>query len=316
MKSSAITGPLAVFIALFVHVIAAPNIKIAPRTASLAVRDASVVLKDNVLQDLWKRRGGGGGGSRGSSSSGVAVAAAVVLVPAVGAVAVAARAEEVRVVLALALALAAVVVHPLPREEGTFFIILSYIQPLTPANKTRSTGSPRTFGGGSYYAGGATTPYRSGSRSAAGLTGAFFAIGLLSFWPALWLTNAYLYHYPSSYRYQFHNQSSNANESLPVICACAENSLCGCDENNSTAYFNSLIGNGSYSGLNTSVVSVAQVNGTKTLLVNGTLSNDTTSPTEDSDGGDDSSMAILNSPVSLLGYWPVAVAAFAAIYVV
>ncbi|KKF97226.1 hypothetical protein CFO_g351 [Ceratocystis platani] len=282
MKSSAITGPLAVFIALFVHVIAAPNIKIAPRTASLAVRDASVVLKDNVLQDLWKRRGGGGGGSRGSSSSGGRSGSS-----------------------------------GSRGSSGSSSSSSSSRGSSSSSSSSRGgTGSPRTFGGGSYYAGGATTPYRSGSRSAAGLTGAFFAIGLLSFWPALWLTNAYLYHYPSSYRYQFHNQSSNANESLPVICACAENSLCGCDENNSTAYFNSLIGNGSYSGLNTSVVSVAQVNGTKTLLVNGTLSNDTTSPTEDSDGGDDSSMAILNSPVSLLGYWPVAVAAFAAIYVV
>ncbi|KAL1895578.1 hypothetical protein Cpir12675_003162 [Ceratocystis pirilliformis] len=300
MKSSAITGPLAVFIALFMHVIAAPNLKIAPRTASLAIRDASVALKDNIFEDLWKRRGGGGGGSRGSSSSGSTSGSS-------GSRGGSSSSSSSRGGSSSSSSRGG--------SSGSSSSSSSRGSSSSSSSSRGGTGSPRTYGGGSYYAGGATTPYKSGSRSAAGLTGAFFAVGLLSFWPALWLTNAYLYHYPSSYRYQFQNQSSNANESLPVICACAENSQCGCDENNSTTYFDSLIGNGSYSGLNTSVVNVAQVNGTKTLLVNGTLSNDTTSPTEDTNSDDDSSMAILNSPVSLLGYWPVTVAVFAAIYV-
>jgi hypothetical protein len=90
----------------------------------------------------------------------------------------------------------------------------------------------------------------------------------------------YYYHNP----YRFRNQSANnANQTLPVVCLCQEYSVCGCDDNDDTRYFNSLIGNGSYDALNKSLVTVSMVNNSRTLVINGTLPNGTTAP-----GGTDS----------------------------
>ncbi|KAL5615013.1 hypothetical protein BROUX41_005078 [Berkeleyomyces rouxiae] len=293
MKISALSVVLTLCSAPFVHAVAVPDV--ASDSASLALRDASAPGEDSVITDLWKRRGGGGSGSRGGSSSGGRSGSS----RGSSSRGSSSRGSSSR--------------GGSSSSSGNRGSSSSRSGSGSSSSSSRGTGSPRTFGGGNYYAGGAAAPYRSGTRSAAGLPAAFFAIGLLSFWPALWLTNAYLYNYPGSFRYNFHNQSSNANESLPVVCACAEYSLCGCDENNSTTYLDSLVGNGSYSGLNSSVVGVANVNGTKTLLVNGTLSNDTTVPSEDEDE-DSNSMALMNTPTGLLGYWPVALAAFSVTY--
>lgn len=60
---------------------------------------------------------------------------------------------------------------------------------------------------------------------------------------------------------------------------------------------NDLVGNGSYDSLNKSLVTVSQVNGTRTLVINGTLPNGTTAP-----GGTDS--AGLNLKIGkYAGYW-------------
>ncbi|KAG8533777.1 uncharacterized protein KY384_001518 [Bacidia gigantensis] len=50
---------------------------------------------------------------------------------------------------------------------------------------------------------------------------------------------------------------------------------CGCDDNNDNSYLDSVIGNGSFNGLNKTLVNVANVNGTKTVVLNGTLPNGT-----------------------------------------
>jgi len=49
--------------------------------------------------------------------------------------------------------------------------------------------------------------------------------------------------------------------------------VCGCEENTEAAYIEQLIGQTS---LNSSEVRIANVNGTKTLVINGTLPNGTT----------------------------------------
>jgi hypothetical protein len=57
-----------------------------------------------------------------------------------------------------------------------------------------------------------------------------------------------------------------------------------------------LIGDGTYNGLNKSVITVADINGTSTILINGTLPNGTTAS-----GGSDSADAGVSLKFS--GYW-------------
>lgn len=75
----------------------------------------------------------------------------------------------------------------------------------------------------------------------------------------------------------------------------------------------SILGNGSYSGLNQSVVTVANVNGTDTIFINGTLANGTTA----SGGTEDPNAAgSMKSLLQAAGWWPLAATALALAYVV
>lgn len=70
-------------------------------------------------------------------------------------------------------------------------------------------------------------------------------------------------------------------------CLCAEYAVCGCDDNGNTTFLDSLIGDGTYSKLNLSLVSVVDyANGTSIIALNGTLPNGTTvsGGTEDANG--------------------------------
>ena len=135
--------------------------------------------------------------------------------------------------------------------------------------------------------------------------------------PGFWLYSAYPYHYNNPYR--FHNQSAvnntdndndrrwlwarqtqGRNETLPVVCLCQEYSVCGCDENDDQQYLDDLVGNGSYAALNKTLVTVSDVNGTKTLVLNGTLPNGTTAP-----GGEDGAAASLRVG-NYAGYYAIA----------
>ncbi|KAK5290168.1 hypothetical protein LTR16_002639, partial [Cryomyces antarcticus] len=141
-----------------------------------------------------------------------------------------------------------------------------------------SGGAARTpaYGGGQYYSGGATSPYRSGSRSPLGLTPFLLPIAVLSIFPGLWLYGAYAY--PYSHPYSFHNQSApnnGTNTTLPVQCLCQQYSDCGCDDNTNSTYMDDVLGNGSAADMDPTLVQVAPVNGSQTILINGTLPNDT-----------------------------------------
>ncbi|EKG18191.1 hypothetical protein MPH_04580 [Macrophomina phaseolina MS6] len=157
------------------------------------------------------------------------------------------------------------------------------------------------YGGGRYYGGGATVPYTAGRRSPLGITPFLFPLALLAFLPAAWLAagayGAYGYHYghPYSFRNQSDPNNNGTNTTLPIQCYCQQYSTCGCDDNNDTAYYDSLVGNGSYDALNKSLVTVARVNGTDTLLINGVLPNGTTAS-----GGSDSAAPAM---VSKFGGW-------------
>lgn len=185
---------------------------------------------------------------------------------------------------------------------------------------TRSGSGPaRGLGGGRYYGGGAAVPYKAGTRTPRGLiAGAVIApLVLLSIMPGLWLYNTYPYYYNNPYR--FYNQSARdddnnnnnrrelwtrqttgQNQTLPVMCLCQEFTSCGCDENDDQQYLNDLIGNGSYDALNKTLVTVSDVNGTRTLVLNGSLPNGTTAP-----GGTDDGEGSANNLglAKYTGYW-------------
>jgi hypothetical protein len=71
-------------------------------------------------------------------------------------------------------------------------------------------------------------------------------------------------------------QSDGVNETKPVDCLCAAYAVCGCDDTGDLTFLADLIGDGSYAGLNKSVIDVADINGTSTIILNGTLPNGTT----------------------------------------
>ena len=229
-----------------------------------------------------------------------AVAPAVAVVAAVGAV------EAVEVVEVAAVAAP-------PPEQGEYRRLYGVYQPkLTlPRSSSNIGGATRSgsgvrpaFGrGGAFYAGGARSPYAAGRVSPLGVTPFLLPAAALAFFPALWLYSVYAY--PYHHPYNFYNQTSNRNESLPVVCVCQEFSECGCDDNHNSTYFNDLFGGPVPK--NTSNVRVVDVNGTETIYVNGTLPNGTTR----ADSSTSDSTATI---AQLSGYWVTAAVVVGAVW--
>ncbi|KAK2014914.1 hypothetical protein LZ32DRAFT_602972 [Colletotrichum eremochloae] len=229
--------------------------------------------RDNSQQDekLWKRKGGGGGGGgRGGGGGGSAGSGG---------------------------------------SRGTGSGSGSRGRPGDNTGGSTRTGSgpAPAYGGGRYYGGGAAVPYKAGATR--GSMVPFFLVGgALAFWPGLWLAGAHMY--PYSYPYRYYNETARENQTKPVLCGCAEDLPCSCEENNATDYMNSLLGNGSYNGLNKSVVNIGEVNGTETILINGTLPSGTTA----SGGTAEVGSAAFRTAVETLGFWPVAAVVLATVF--
>ncbi|OAA62282.1 hypothetical protein ISF_05291 [Cordyceps fumosorosea ARSEF 2679] len=172
---------------------------------------------------------------------------------------------------------------------------------------TKSGSGPQPqYGGGQYYGGGSRVPYSAGAARNGIVPGLLLGSALF-FWPGVWASGAYMYNYHDPYR--FRNQSNdNKEEELPVICGCAEGAECGCDDSgNVTAHLNDLVGNGSYAGLNQSVVTVGTKDGQKVLLVNGTLPNGTTAKGDaDMDADGNPTSAAAKKALETMGFWPLA----------
>lgn len=83
---------------------------------------------------------------------------------------------------------------------------------------------------------------------------------------------------------------------------CALYSVCGCDDSGNTTFLDSIIGDGTYSSLNKTLVSVVDYpNGTSIIALNGTLPNGTTTP-----GGDenaDGTSGAVRMMAEAGGYW-------------
>lgn len=82
----------------------------------------------------------------------------------------------------------------------------------------------------------------------------------------------------------------------PAQCWCAQNQQCSCDANNDTDYQNAVANDP-----NQSKLVRFPGNDTDTLVVNGTLSDDTTAPTENGAMG----------MKEMVGYWPMVAVAVA-----
>jgi len=207
--------------------------------------------------------------------------------------------------------------------------------PSSNAGGSTRTGSgvQPNYGGGKYYGGGSKTPYKSGGRSPLGIAPVFLGVAALSVFPGLWLYGAYSYPYHNPYGYYNRSARRNhtntrrdvvyaeltslvsrqddtgANETKPVDCLCAPYVSCGCDDNGDTTFLDSLIGDGSYAGLNKSLINVVDINGTSTIVLNGTLPNGTTvadpSATEDVTGSGSTTTSSTGGAYVLQasGYW-------------
>lgn len=182
---------------------------------------------------------------------------------------------------------------------------------------TTGTGPPPKYGGGAYYGGGASAPYAAGQRSSSGIVPGLLAgaaIGGIGF-----LGISYLAHgawvYPYTHQYYYHNATTDMNETKPVICVCDPYNPCACDDNGNQTYFNSVIGNGSYDGLNHTLVTIAQNDTTKklTIYINGEEPNGTTAAggTDAPDSAGASMMALAQAA----GWWPAATMAFALAFI-
>jgi hypothetical protein len=147
-------------------------------------------------------------------------------------------------------------------------------------------------------------------------------VGALAIFPGLWLYGAYAY--PYNHPYSFYNrtaqrntttptrdlafemveirQATGVNETKAVQCLCALYSVCGCDDSGNTTFLDSIIGDGTYSSLNKTLVSVVDYpNGTSIIALNGTLPNGTTTP-----GGDenaDGTSGAVRMMAEAGGYW-------------
>lgn len=74
--------------------------------------------------------------------------------------------------------------------------------------------------------------------------------------------------------------------------------VCGCDDNGNTTFLDTIIGDGTYSALNQTLVDVADINGTSTIVLNGTLPNGTTAS-----GGTEDAYSAAIKLGQLHGYW-------------
>ncbi|KAI5817373.1 hypothetical protein BZA77DRAFT_245351 [Pyronema omphalodes] len=144
------------------------------------------------------------------------------------------------------------------------------------------SGSPRSFG--SYYGGGAVVPYSAGRRSNSGIVPVVLAGAALGAISGLLIAGAFAY--PFTRQYNFHNDTSGRNERLPVTCICEKYQVCGCDETGDEKFLNQMYNQAS--DTDPWVSKVADLNGRRTLILNGTLMNGTTAP----GGSDDENAAM------------------------
>lgn len=86
-------------------------------------------------------------------------------------------------------------------------------------------------------------------------------------------------------------------------CLCQQYNPCGCDDNDNSTVLDDLVGNGSAADMDPSMIQIAPVNGTKTVLINGTLPNDTTDAGTSSNPPSSGASGLKQAMVENSGYW-------------
>lgn len=88
-----------------------------------------------------------------------------------------------------------------------------------------------------------------------------------------------------------------------MTCLCEQYSACGCDDANNSTFLDGILGDGNLANLNKSLVNVGNVNGTKTIVLNGTLPNDTVADASTSTGSASTSAANRQLLLETSGFW-------------
>ena len=91
-----------------------------------------------------------------------------------------------------------------------------------------------------------------------------------------------------------------------MTCLCEQYSACGCDDANNSTFLDGIIGDGNLANLNKSLINVGNVNGTKTIVLNGTLPNDTVADASTNTGSASTTAASAANKRLLLetsGFW-------------
>ncbi|KAK7985417.1 hypothetical protein PG988_003039 [Apiospora saccharicola] len=174
-------------------------------------------------------------------------------------------------------------------------------------------GGGSNFGGGQYYGGGARQSYSPGGRSPSGIVPGLLIGSAIGLGAGAFLYGAYSYPYHD--KFEYFNATTNRKETKPVECLCDKYSDCGCDDNGDKKYLNDIIGNGTYEGLNKSVVNIGEINGKQTIIINGTIPNDTSSDSSSSDNNANAGID-MHSLLHTAGWWPVVATGFAIAYAV
>ncbi|EFR02919.1 hypothetical protein MGYG_05921 [Nannizzia gypsea CBS 118893] len=173
--------------------------------------------------------------------------------------------------------------------------------PPRPANSGGTSpygsGTPRSFGG--FYGGGARVPFAAGGRTPLGRSPSFLPLAALAFFPGLWLYGVYAYHHSDPYIW--YNRTAMRDQLFPVTCLCQQYSVCGCEDNNNNTYIDTLLNKSDPNNITSasSIVRIAEANGTMSIFINGTLANGTTAP-------DDNPKQSMAPPrvLRISGYWP------------
>ncbi|KAI1251542.1 hypothetical protein MGN70_006110 [Eutypa lata] len=266
MKASTTLAVVAT-IAQSIGAVAAPN-PTAPDDGALDTRSQPdfELVERSPDQEKWKRKGGGGGGGRGSggSSSGKGSGSS-------------------------------------SGSSGSSGGRGSASSNSGGRTTTGSGVTPAYGAGGAFYAGGSKEPYKSGATrgSIVPFVAGGAAVGFLG---GAYLAGAYVY--PYHHQYYFHNDTTNQNETKPVVCVCDQYNECSCEDNGDQEYFESIVGDGRYENLNKSVVNVAynETDNKTYIYLLGTLPNGTTAA-----GGDEDPNAAcsLKALLHAAGWWPV-----------
>jgi len=138
--------------------------------------------------------------------------------------------------------------------------------------RSPSSGVTPSYGGGRYYGGGSSSAYRAGGLSPSGIRPlGLLPIAGIGFFAGLWLYPVFFY--PYSHTHSYYNTTTNRNDTAPVLCLCQQYSDCGCDDDGNSTFLDSVLVNGR--AANSSLVQINPVNGTTTIVLNGTLPNGT-----------------------------------------